>query len=105
VGCVTGYRRPDAPDTLFVWQVAVDPSARRRGLAGAMVSWLLDAHLHTGGLMLEATVTPGNTASRRLFEGVGSRRAAPVAWSPLIGPELLGDGHDAEDLVRVGPIV
>src|SRR5690606_42164986 len=29
VGFISGYRPPSRPDTLFVWQVAVDASMRR----------------------------------------------------------------------------
>ena len=103
VGCITGYRRPDAPDTLFIWQVAVAPEARRRGLAGTMADWLVAGHVEGGGRFLEATVTPSNTASRRLFTGVGERRGAEVAWSPLFGGDVLGSGHEPEELVRIGP--
>jgi L-2,4-diaminobutyric acid acetyltransferase len=42
-GFITGYRRPDAPDTLFVWQVAVGPDFRRRGLASRMLDHLVAA--------------------------------------------------------------
>src|SRR6185312_3847202 len=33
VGFITGYIRPDRPETLVVWQVAVDQAWRGRGLA------------------------------------------------------------------------
>ncbi|MDX5310866.1 MAG: GNAT family N-acetyltransferase, partial [Rhodococcus sp. (in: high G+C Gram-positive bacteria)] len=42
VGFVSGYRRPEAPDTLFVWQVAVDQDQRGRGVAGRMLDSLWD---------------------------------------------------------------
>lgn len=32
-GFVTGYVRPEAPDTYFLWQIAVDPAYRGRRLA------------------------------------------------------------------------
>src|SRR2546426_608548 len=40
VAFVTGYIRPDRPETLVVWQVAVDHAHRGRGLAGALLDGL-----------------------------------------------------------------
>jgi len=37
VGFISGYRPPARPDTLFVWQVAVDSSMRGQGLALRML--------------------------------------------------------------------
>lgn len=37
VGCVTGFRPPEDPETLFVWQMCVAEHARRQGVAGLMV--------------------------------------------------------------------
>lgn len=42
IGFVTGYVRPERPQTLVVWQVAVDDEHRGRGLAGAMLDGLTD---------------------------------------------------------------
>src|SRR5690606_27223141 len=38
VGWISGYLVPDEPGTLFVWQVAVDPSVQGRGVAKRMLS-------------------------------------------------------------------
>jgi L-2,4-diaminobutyric acid acetyltransferase len=38
LGFITGYRRPDEPRTLLVWQVAVHDSARGQGLAGRLLA-------------------------------------------------------------------
>jgi diaminobutyrate acetyltransferase len=40
VGFVIAYRKPGAPDTALVWQVAVDASQRGKGLAGALLDEL-----------------------------------------------------------------
>lgn len=40
VGFVTGYVRPERPDTLLVWQVAVDEAHRGLGLAAALLDGL-----------------------------------------------------------------
>ncbi len=101
-GFVTGYLRPSAPDTLFVWQVAVADGQRGRGLAGRMLCWLADRQ--PGARFLEATVTPGNTASTRLFESFARERSAELSRSALFAAEDFPvDGHEAEVLFRIGP--
>lgn len=102
IGFVTGFRVPQAPESLFVWQVAVDEGERGRGLAGSMLDELV------GRLpwcrRLEATVTPSNEASASLFRAFGSRRGAPVEEELAFGSELFpGGSHEAEVRFRIGP--
>jgi L-2,4-diaminobutyric acid acetyltransferase len=102
VGFVTGYRRPDDPDALVVWQVAVDEAARGRGVAGRMLDALFDEvpHVHH----LETTITPDNEGSIALFTGFAGRRGAGVRRSELFGSDVLGADHEPEILFRIGPI-
>lgn len=102
VGFVTGYRRPDAPETLVVWQVAVDEAARGRGVAGAMLDTLFDGVPDVDHL--ETTITPDNDGSIALFTGFADRRSADVARSELFSSDLLGGDHEPEILFRIGPI-
>jgi L-2,4-diaminobutyric acid acetyltransferase len=102
VGFVTGFRRPEEPSTLVVWQVGVDAAMRGRGVAAAMLDVLFDRV--PGVDHLEATVTPDNTASAALFGRFAERRGAPVRRTELFGAELLGDGHAPEILFRIGPV-
>lgn len=75
VGFVTGYLRPDAPETLFVWQVAVEGSHRGSGVAGTLLDALTARVAAEHGVSrVEATVTPGNLASDRLFRSYARRR-------------------------------
>lgn len=97
----TGYLRPDDPGTYFVWQVAVHPDHRRRGLGLRLLDELVD---RTGAGALEATVTPGNEASWRLFGRFAEAHGAEMATSPLFAAEDFPDGHDPEDLLRIGPL-
>ncbi|MEV5571589.1 diaminobutyrate acetyltransferase [Spirillospora sp. NPDC052269] len=102
-GFVTGFLRPEAPDTLFVWQVAVDPARRGRGLARLMLDGLADRLAPHGARALEATVTPGNAASTALFSSFARDRGAELTRTPLFGSDLL-DGHEPEVLFRIGPL-
>ncbi|XVQ13925.1 diaminobutyrate acetyltransferase [Spirillospora sp. CA-255316] len=102
-GFITGYTRPEQPDTLFVWQVAVDHAYRGLGLARRMLDGLGDRLAARGCRYLEATVTPDNTASTRMFESFARGRGCAVARSPLFTPEHFPEGHDPEVLFRIGP--
>lgn len=101
-GFVTGYRRPDEPSTLVVWQVAVDGSARGRGIAGAMLDTLFDGV--PGVDHLETTITPDNDSSIALFSRFAERRSTDVVRVELFGSEMLGAEHLPEILFRIGPI-
>lgn len=103
VGYITGYRRPDAPDTVFVWQVTVAPEARGRGLAGAMLDHLVARLAPDGVRWLEATVTPDNRASWATFEGLAQRRGTALARRPLFAGEDFPTPHEPEELLRIGP--
>lgn len=102
VGFVCGFRPPRKPDTLFVWQVAVDDSQRGKGIAGRMISEILrrESGLH----YVEATVTPTNVPSMSLFRGVAKRLDVPCEESDFIRADHFPtDDHEPERLFRIGP--
>lgn len=104
IGFVTGYVRPERPQTLVVWQVAVDDEHRGRGLAGAMLDGLTDRVAERGVRELETTITPGNAASIRLFTSYGERHGARIDREVLFDGRLFPDGHEPEVLFRIGPL-
>ncbi|WPO74575.1 MULTISPECIES: diaminobutyrate acetyltransferase [unclassified Streptomyces] len=105
-GFITGYIRPERPDTLVVWQVAVDHGQRGRGLAGALLDGLTSKVAAERGLArVETTITPGNTASERLFTSYARRHGAQVEREVLFDAGLFPDGgHEPEVLYRIGPL-
>ncbi|WP_055491603.1 diaminobutyrate acetyltransferase [Streptomyces sp. TP-A0356] len=106
VGFVTAYLRPDRPRTLLVWQVAVDATHRGRGLAARMLDALTArATAEHGVTGIETTITPGNTASERLFTSYARRHGADVEREVLFETGQFPDGsHDPEVLYRIGPL-
>ncbi|MFP5019499.1 diaminobutyrate acetyltransferase [Pseudonocardia phyllosphaerae] len=105
VGFVTGYLRPDAPDTLMIWQVCVDGRARGAGLAGRLLDAAWDQAVAGAGVTrMETTITPDNASSIRLFTKFAERHATTIEREDLFGPDLLGDEHEPEHLYRIGPI-
>jgi L-2,4-diaminobutyric acid acetyltransferase len=99
-GFVTGFDRPEERGTLFVWQVAVDEAWRGRALAGRMLAHLADQ----GHRYVEATVTPDNTASDRLFRAFARDRGAELRRTPLLSGDLFPGDHQPEELYRIGPL-
>ena len=104
VGFVSAYRLPDDPDVLFVWQVAVNAARRRRNVGLRMLTRLLDQPANRGVRHVQATVTPSNHASGRLFRSFAAAVAAPCATAEQYQADLFPDGHEAEVAYRVGPI-
>ncbi|MTE21845.1 diaminobutyrate acetyltransferase [Streptomyces sp. TRM43335] len=105
IGFTTGYLRPDRPDTVVVWQIAVEGDHRGRGLAAAMLDHLVRRLRARGVGHLEATVTPGNTASDRLFTLFARRHGAALEREVLFDGALFPEeGHEPEVLYRVGPL-
>lgn len=103
-GFVTGYRRPAQPETLMVWQVAVNAAHRGAGLAGRMLDHLAAAQLPDGVTFIETSITPDNDASRRLFGAFARRWDATLDSCELFGTGLFPDSHLSEDLFRIGPL-
>ena len=105
VGLVVAYRPPVRPHSLFVWQVGVCETARGQGLGSRMLDELLERHSAAGIRSVEATVTPSNAASRRLFASLARRHGLECTISPLFTEDLFcPEGtHEAEDLFHVGP--
>lgn len=105
LGYVSGYRPPGRPDTLFIWQVAVDAAARGQGLGRALLRHLLNRPALRELRWLEATVSPGNHASTRLFQGLAREQGCACTISPLFSAQAFGAlPHDAEPLFRIGPL-
>lgn len=103
VGFVCGIRSHEKPDTLFVWQVGVDPSLRGAGLARRMLADL--ASRDGGPRWIEATVTPSNEASRALFRSFAKSLGCACEVRPCYLPDHFpGDTTEGEDLFRIGPL-
>jgi L-2,4-diaminobutyric acid acetyltransferase len=100
-GFITGYRRPDEPGTLFVWQVAVGAAHRRVGLARRMLDDVVD---RVDPEALEATVTLGNAPSRALFAALARDRRATQSLEPLFDEDAFPDAHEGEHLLRISPL-
>jgi L-2,4-diaminobutyric acid acetyltransferase len=104
VGFISAYILPKRPDTLFIWQVAVDSAMRRRGLAVRMVEGILGRESAAALRYIETTVSPSNTASSRFFETLASRLGTAIKKETYITESMFGgEHHESETLYRIGP--
>ena len=105
VGWVSGYRPPATPEDIFVWQVAVDASARGEGLAARMLDALIARPAVAGATSLITTITEANQASWALFNAFARRHGATLAKALRFDRDAhLGGTHDTEWEARVGPL-
>lgn len=104
IGFVSGFIQPTSLDTLFVWQVAVDPDFRGLGLATKLIEQLLEQLRDDDVKYLEATVTPSNVPSSNLFKGIAEKQKTECTISECFSEDQFPDpSHEAELTYRVGP--
>lgn len=105
VGFISGYRPPSRPDTLFVWQVAVDASMRGQGLALRMLMALIARVAREHEVRyLETTISPDNGASQALFKKAFAKLEADYSTRTLFSrSEHFAGQHEDEVLYRAGP--
>jgi ribosomal protein S18 acetylase RimI-like enzyme len=70
--------------------LAVDPAARRRGVAAALVGLCVERSRELGYRAVVLCTLPAQRGAHRLYEGLGFRRAPELDWTPHEGVDLLG---------------
>ena len=104
VGFLTGYRRPEEPETYFVWQTAVNPRHGIPFLGVKLFEAAAERQRARGARYVEATVSAENKAIVMVLRQYARKRSAEVADSVLFPARWLGDGHHDEVLYRIGPL-
>ncbi len=104
VGYISAYLVPGREDTLFVWQVAVHPEFRQRGLAVRMIHGILQRPICSEVSYIETTVTPSNVSSRKLFYCLADSLNTEIEESIIFPGNLFGEEgeHEEEVLFRIG---
>ncbi len=102
VAYIIGYTEPQAPDTLFVWQIGVAGQCQGKGIGKEMLIALIN---QCKPRFLESTITRDNTASIKVFSSLGAAFHTEHHFSqaPYFQKEELGTGEEAEHLMRIGP--
>lgn len=100
-GWVSGHMIPDR-DELFVWQVAVSPSARGLGLGGKMLHALINRDACEGATHLKTTITEDNDASWALFRSLARSIGGELSDEPHFERDTHFEGrHDTEHMVTI----
>ncbi len=104
IGFLSAYLIPSRPDTLFIWQVAVDEVARGLGLAGRMLEQVTERPACAEVTTLETTISPSNISSRRVFERFAEKHEAKSSEETFLEARHFGaEAHEEERLIRIGP--
>lgn len=105
IGFVSGFLQPESPNTLFVWQVAVDHKHRGKGLATKLIEQLLNQLESENVNFLEATVTPSNIPSSKLFKGIAKKNDTNCIIFECFSEDQFPDpSHEPEMTYRIGPL-
>lgn len=105
IGWISGYRPPDEPEAMFVWQVAVHETARGQGLGVLMLQSLFKRPAVRSASRLITTITPSNAASRQMFERFASNQGAQLSAEPWFDSARHFDGkHESEERISIGPL-
>ncbi|MER5881197.1 diaminobutyrate acetyltransferase [Streptomyces sp. NPDC001910] len=104
VGFLTGYRRPEEPDTYFVWQTAVSARHGIPFLGVKLFEEAAERQRARGARFIEASVSAENRSILMVLRQYARRRSAEVKEQLLFPAELLGEGHHDEILQRIGPL-
>ena len=105
LGFISGYIKPQSPETLFIWQVAVSSNARGNGLGEKMLRDLLRRKENASVTYIETTITASNEASWALFNRLAEHFSAPVERTVIFDRVIhFNDEHDSELLARIGPL-
>ncbi|MBE1275182.1 diaminobutyrate acetyltransferase [Enterovibrio baiacu] len=102
VGFISAYLKPEANDELFVWQVAVSPTMRGKGLAYHMLQELLMREYLQHVQAVETTITKSNEGSWNLFKKLDKSHGETGSVSVFLDEQQHFKGHhDTEFLYRI----
>lgn len=104
VGFLSGLIPPNKPSTLFVWQVSVASSARKRGLAKRMLQFVLENNKEVVNT-IETTISPDNAASDALFQSIAQQYGANVEKTTYLDSnDFDSESHETELLYNIKPL-
>ena len=102
IGFVSGYMIPNEPNTLFIWQVAVDSDFRGNDLARRLIMDIIQRkELNVN--FLHTTVSPSNNSSIRVFEKVASHYETKMEKADFFEISDFTNQHEEEVLYKIGP--
>ncbi len=103
IGFVSGYRIPQKPNTLFIWQVAVDERYRGNNLAKILLMNILKRKENLDLQFINTTVSPSNKSSIRVFEKLTEELKTKIVNRSFFEKEDFTNSHEEEVLYEIGP--
>jgi len=104
VAFLSAYKPPEKSDVLFIWQVVVARHQQGKGVASAMVKYLLSEEYLKDVTYLETSVTPPNRKSLALFKSIADYLNTTIEKQEFLKGEDFGaNEHPPEILLRIGP--
>lgn len=101
-GFISGYQKPAQLNVLFIWQVAVAPPFRGKGLAFDMLDMLLQREGLSNITTIETTITKDNDASWALFKKLDALHGNLGEVTVFLdGKSHFKNKHDTEYLYRI----
>jgi len=104
IGFVSAYPHPHQNDTLFLWQIGVSPDFHNRGIGYLLLEHFFSLAVENGITYIETTITPSNKASRAIFRKITEAYKTNCVESDYFHASLLGEEHEEERLLRIGPL-
>ena len=104
VGFVSGYRLPNMPEVLFIWQVAIDENFRGLGLANKLIANTLKRELNSSITKIHTTVSPDNKASIKMFTKLAEKLNTKIVKKKFFRKEDFINSHEEENLYEIGPL-
>ncbi|MEX0729547.1 MAG: GNAT family N-acetyltransferase [Aquisalimonadaceae bacterium] len=104
IAFVTGYRRPTAPETYFLWQTATKPRHGVPNLGVDLIQFAAEKEIERGANAIEASVDAQNTPIIILMKTLCRRLGGKIKTSVLFSSEVLsatGADHHDETLYRI----
>lgn len=104
-GFVTGYIKPEQPDTLFLWQTATNRGHGIAGLGLGLLTELIGQVVANDGVnYVEATVDPNNRAIGMQFRLLARQLHAEKVETPAFTVVEFPNLEHEEMAVRIGPL-
>ena len=100
IGFISGYIAPESPETLFIWQVALDQQYRGKGVASQMLSRLFNRHKTLQSL--KTTISPSNIPSQKLFQTFFENHGMTVKATEHFKAGVHLDSDHEDEILYVG---
>ena len=102
-GFVSSIKRPDRPNVLFFWQIAVSNQIQGMGYAKKLLDFVIRSQ-ESRIDFVETTISDDNLASKALFKSFARMYRSEMVKEVYIEENQFLNGHEAEYLYKIGKL-